>query len=175
MLNLKTECEVYDLLIPRFVALMASCIESYPADKWNWSFNQMTPSARELGEHAFAWLWCDRQQIELPDPADHKPTPTLATQAEVANGLAEEGLRWKQLIERLSDEELSSTRFIWGQETRSVRGFIFHIAQHVIYKFGQLSQLRFAIGLDGSEPYTAPYPNCIYGFEPENSWPAARV
>lgn len=32
----------------------------------------------------------------------------------------------------------------------------------MIYKHGQLSTLFFALGLDGEEPYTAPFPNDVY-------------
>jgi hypothetical protein len=34
--------------------------------------------------------------------------------------------------------------------------------QNTIYKHGQFSTLYFALGLDGTEPYSAPFPNPIY-------------
>jgi hypothetical protein len=40
--------------------------------------------------------------------------------------------------------------------------------QNCIYKNGQLATIYFALGLDGTEPYEAPFPNPIY----EQAWAA---
>jgi hypothetical protein len=43
-----------------------------------------------------------------------------------------------------------------------VRGFVCHMVQNTIYKNGQFMTLFYALGLDGTEPYDAPFPNPIY-------------
>ena len=44
----------------------------------------------------------------------------------------------------------------------NVRGFVGHIVQNCVYKNGQFMTLYYALGLDGTAPYTAPFPNPIY-------------
>ena len=43
-----------------------------------------------------------------------------------------------------------------------MRGFVDHMIQNAIYKRGQFATLYFALGMDGIEPYDAPWPNPIY-------------
>ena len=43
-----------------------------------------------------------------------------------------------------------------------MRGFVCHMIQNTIYKHGQFATIYFALGLDGTEPYNAPFPNPIY-------------
>ena len=58
---------------------------------------------------------------------------------------------------------------------RNLRSFLFHIGQHVIYKNGQLNMLVYEMGLDGGEPYDAPYPNRFYDFPDAAPWPSPRT
>ena len=64
----------------------------------------------------------------------------------------------------LSSEQLDrpSCQFNASDAPYNVRGYICHMIQNVIYKHGQFSELYFALGLDGKEPYMAPFPNPIY-------------
>lgn len=71
------------------------------------------------------------------------------------------------MITSLTPSQLDETRHQFNDYESSVRGFITHILQthilqNTIYKHGQLSTIYFALGLDGAEPYAAPFPNTFY-------------
>lgn len=72
--------------------------------------------------------------------------------------------KWNQLLRNMPPEQLDrpGLQFNIAEAKMNVRGFIGHIIQNTIYKHGQFSTLFFALGLDGTEPYTAPFPNPIY-------------
>ncbi|MEQ1935473.1 MAG: hypothetical protein ABL962_16560, partial [Fimbriimonadaceae bacterium] len=88
--------------------------------------------------------------------------------------LQTEADQWRLLIQALSPSQLDEERESWDGETRNVRGFLFHMGQHVIYKAGQMWMLNFGLGLDGDADYTAPHPNEIYGFPGVPPWPGPR-
>jgi len=71
---------------------------------------------------------------------------------------------WERLLRSLTPEQLDrpGKQFNIADSKMNVRGFIGHMIQNSIYKHGQFSELFFALGLDGTEPYTAPFPNPIY-------------
>jgi uncharacterized damage-inducible protein DinB len=76
--------------------------------------------------------------------------------------LAEEAERWQELILSLTPEQLDAPRKQFNGYPMTVRDFITHMIQNSIYKHGQFSTIYFALGLDGTEPYSAPFPNLIY-------------
>ncbi len=80
---------------------------------------------------------------------------------------------WRELVKALSPGDLHETRATFGAENRNLRGFLFHMGQHVIYKAGQIWLLAFELGVDGGDPYTAPHPNEDYGFG-NPGWPSPR-
>ncbi len=174
--TLNDELQVFELMIPGYVGSMVRIATGIPDDKWNWSMSERTPTARELCEHAFAWLVCDRQQMTVLDRSLHQPTPNLpADRLAMIELLQEEANEWRRLIRSLKPEDLDAVREPWPDSTRCLRSFLFHMGQNVIYKLGQISMLAFELGLDGGDPYDAPIPNKIYEFEGCPDWPSPRV
>ncbi len=173
--QLQSEIEVFEVMTAGYVGSIVRAAKSVPGEKWNWSFSPQTPSAREICEHTFVWLWCDRQQMAGLDRAQHRPTPTLPENQEaMIRLLMEEAAEWRRLVRALKPEDLDQQREPWPGETRNIRSFLFHMGQHVIYKAGQMWMLAFGMELDGSGPYSAPYPNEMYGFKDQPVWPSPR-
>ncbi len=174
--QLQNELEVFELMTAGYVGSILRAARLIPDDKWNWSYSERTPTAREICGHTFAWLWCDRQQIQVPDRARHRPTPDPPSdRQEMISMLQAEAREWQILVRSLSTDQLEEGRVPWeGDPPRLIRSFLFHMGQNVIYKAGQIWMLAFELGLDGTEPYDAPYPNAIYGFTGTASWPAPR-
>ncbi|MBS1718272.1 MAG: hypothetical protein JSS72_11130 [Armatimonadetes bacterium] len=173
--QMQSELEVCEMMTAGFAGALARFAKQIPLDKWNWSFSERTPTPREACEHAFLWMWCDRQQMTVPDRSQHRPTPELPSDRDALIGmLEEEAEEWRMMIRGLKPEQLLDERESFGGEMRNLRGFLFHIGQQVIYKTGQMSVLYYGLGLDGGEPYAAAYPNGVYGF-PGPKWPAPRA
>jgi hypothetical protein len=134
-------------------------------EQFDFTYNPAAPTGRTLVTHTWQWLICDRMHIEEPDASKHSrvpepPTDRLALIAE----LETEAKRWDEMLRAMPAEKLDEVRhqfndtgFEW-----SVRGCVYHMLQNVIYKNGQLSYLAFSFGLDGTDPYDAPFPNPIY-------------
>lgn len=173
--RLQSELELFELMIPDYAGSIVRDAREIPDDKWNWSFSARTPSPREIVEHTFAWLWCDRQQLTVPERSRHRPTPDLPPERlPMTQLLLDEAMEWQNLIRSFSPEALIEEREWWDGHTINVRAFLFHMAQQVVYKAGQISLLTFELGLDGGNPYDAPWPNRIYGFADCPPWPAPR-
>jgi len=173
--HLQNELEAFEVMTAGYVGSILRAARQIPEDKWNWSFSERTPTAREICEHTFAWLWCDRQQMTLLDRSLHLPTPDLPSEREsMIELLADEGEDWRRLVRSLTPEQLLDERESWDGDTSNLRSFLFHMGQHVIYKAGQIWMLNFELGLDGAEPYDAPYPNRYYGFADAAPWPSPR-
>ena len=134
-----------------------------PPDRWDWQVEIAAPSARTLAEHTYQWLVCDRQHILQPNVSLHPdvPTPPQDPQAMCAVLQAEVDT-WKEMILAMSPEYLAELRSQFGIFEMNVCGFVCHMIQNCIYKHGQFSSIYFALGLDGTEPYSAPFPNSIY-------------
>ncbi|MEQ1820908.1 MAG: DinB family protein [Fimbriimonadaceae bacterium] len=174
--RLNSELEAYELMIAGYVGSIVRAARLIPDDKWNWSFSERTPTAREVCEHTFAWLVCDRQQMTLLDRSQHRPTPDPpADRQSMIRLLEEEARTWRHLIRSLSPEQMLDERESWDGEMRLIRSFLFHCGQEVVYKTGQIWMLAFELGLDGSEPYNAPYPNRYYDFTDWAPWPSPRA
>jgi hypothetical protein len=164
-----------DVLIADFLGGTIRRARLIPGDKWNWSFSERTPTAREICEHTFAWQWWDRQQIEVRDPSKYAATPTLPeTQLDLLNILQDEAAQWRRAIRGLTPEQLAEERLDADGQLRNVRSLLAHAAQSVVYKQGQLCMLFYDLGLDGGKPYDAPWPNSDYGF-PGAPWPSRRT
>lgn len=48
----RTEIEVFEQLIRGFIGGIVRRAREIPEDRWNWSFSERTPTAREICEHA---------------------------------------------------------------------------------------------------------------------------
>ena len=175
--QLKSEFEVFELMTAGYVGSIVRVARLIPDDKWNWSFSERTPTAREICEHTFAWLWCDRQQMTVLDRAKHQPTPDPpADRQQMIQLLEEEAKEWQRLVRSLIGKDLLEERDPWDDGLpRAFRSFLFHMGQNVIYKAGQIWMIAFELGLDGTGPYDAPYPNAMYGFSGTAPWPAPRT
>lgn len=160
---MQTETKVYEFLLRCHLQEFIEHLRQIPPDKWEWQPALPAPSARLLAEHAYAWLWSDRQHLLEPDAARHAYTPQPpGEQQELCDALEEEATRWQDLLPTLTAEQLSETRKQFGVAPRTVRFLVGHILQNTIYKNGQLATIYFALGLDGTEAYVAPMPNDYY-------------
>ena len=174
--QLRSELETLELMTADYVRSILRAARLFPDDKWNWSFSERTPTAREICEHTFVWMWCDRQQMTVLDRGQHRPTPDLPDDRQAMIRLLQnEADEWRRLVRSLTPEKLNEEREPWAGETRVIRSFLFHIGQHIICKAGQIWMLAFELGFDVDGPYDAPYPNRIYGFADVASWPSARA
>jgi hypothetical protein len=161
----KTELELYEMLLMMYLKGFVYWLRKMPPDKWDWTPDQAAPTARIVAVHAWQWLICDRQHIIEPDARQHTPVPEPPDDPEAfCVAFDAETENWRQLLRGLTPEELDSPRrqFNLPDSKMNVRGFIGHILQNTIYKNGQFTTLYFALGLDGTEPYDAPFPNPIY-------------
>jgi hypothetical protein len=173
--RLQSELEVFELMTAGFTGAIVRQARLIPPDKWNWSFSERTPTAREICEHTFVWLYCDRQQMTVLDRSQHRPTPDLPADREaMLQLLASEGEEWRRLVRSLTLEQLLDERESWDGEMRNLRAFLFHIGQQAVYKNGQINMLVYELGLDGGEPYDAPFPNRYYDFHDAPVWPSPR-
>lgn len=159
------ETEAYEDLLCVHLKGMVYRLRRIPADKFDFAFAPPAPTPRVLAVHAWQWLICDRMHITEPDAAKHPRVPDPpADQAALCDVLAEETETWRALIRSLTPEKLAETRYQFNEHPyrMTVRGFVCHMIQNCVYKHGQLATIYFALGLDGTEPYTAPFPNDIY-------------
>jgi hypothetical protein len=159
-----TETETYARMLCGHLRQLVARAREIPLDKFDWAIAPPAPTARILVTHAYQWLVCDRQHIETPDASKHPrvPEPPEAQQA-LCDALSEETARWETLILSLTPGQLDEVRHQFNNpEDWSIRGILHHMCQNCVYKHGQLSTIYFALGLDGEEPYTAPFPNPIY-------------
>lgn len=166
------ETEAYAQLLISHLRGMVRSLRRIPEDKWDWTPDVAAPTPRILATHAWQWLQCDRQHINEPDAMKHTDVlePPRDPQA-MCDAFEEEINTWKDLILSLTPEQLDEDRYQFnGEWNLTVRGFVCHMIQNCIYKNGQLSTLYFALGLDGTDPYDAPFPNPIYA-EMRAGWP----
>ena len=157
------ENELYARNLCGHLRQMVHNLRQIPEDKWDWTFAPPAPTPRILATHAYQWLVCDRQHIAEPDVTKHVLVPDAPRDpAALCDALAQETENWDRLIQSLTPEQLDLPRAQFGEYPMNVRGFVGHMIQNCIYKNGQLATLYFALGLDGTEPYDAPFPNPIY-------------
>jgi uncharacterized damage-inducible protein DinB len=174
--HLANELEAFELMTAGYVGSIVRAAGQIPEDKWNWSFSERTPSAREICEHTYMWLWCDRQQITELDRTRHQPVPDLPVdRLQMIQLLKDEAIEWRRLIRSITTEQLQEERESWKGKTRLIRSFLFHMGQHVVYKAGQIWMIAYELDLEGDGAYSAPHPNEDYGFSLKAPWPASRV
>jgi len=161
--SVEKEKEAYANLLCSHLHAFTERLRQLPEDKWDFTFAPPAPTPRTLATHAWQWLICDRQHIAEPDALKHPdvPEPPRDPKA-MCDALAEETERWRELILGLSAEDLDTPRKQFNGYPWTIRGFVGHMVQNLIYKHGQFTTIFFALGLDGTEPYTAPFPNPIY-------------
>ncbi|HEY3266028.1 MAG TPA: DinB family protein [Armatimonadota bacterium] len=161
---MQSENEVYREALCGHLNQMTQRLRLLPPDKWDFTFHVAAPTPRTIAAHAWQWLACDRQHILEPDVARHALIPEPpADPIAMCDALARETEAWEALLRDLTPEQMAEPRRQFGEgPPLNVRWFIFHILQHCIMKNGQLGYVFFALGLDGVEPYAAPFPNPIY-------------
>jgi hypothetical protein len=161
----KTELEAYELLLIMHLEGMLGSLRRLKPEHWDWTPDQAAPTPRTVAVHAWQWLMCDRQHIDEPDATKHSNVlEPPADCAEFCDAFQLEIENWRRLLRDLTPEDLSQPRQQFGftEVEMNVRFFIGHMVQNVIYKHGQFSEVYFALGYDGVEPYSAPFPNAIY-------------
>lgn len=159
-----TENQAYERLLREHLEKFVKRLRQIPPEQWDWTPAPSAPTARILAAHAWQWLQCDRQHIAEPDASKHGRIPAPPENPlEMCDALAAETEQWRKLIRNLTPEQMAAPRVQFCyDDPLNVRGFICHMIQNCIYKHGQLATLYFALGLDGSEPYSAPFPNEEY-------------
>lgn len=158
------EAEAYAWLLCGHLYVLTRRLRQMKPEHWDWTPDPAAPTARTLATHAWQWLICDRNHIAEPDAAKHPrvPDPPADPQA-MCDALDAENQAWVDLILSMSPERLAEERHQFNsEECLSVRWFVCHMIQNLIYKHGQMTALYFALGYDGTEPYSAPFPNPIY-------------
>ncbi|MBC8103584.1 MAG: DinB family protein [Cytophagales bacterium] len=158
------ENEAYVWLLCGHLWGMSRRLRKLPADRWDWTPNVAAPTARILAAHAWQWLICDRQHILISDATRHDRIPDPpADPTAMCDALDMENENWRRLLLSLTPAQLAEERRQFNDtDPLTVRWFVTHMIQNLIYKHGQFSTLYFALGLDGTEPYAAPFPNPIY-------------
>jgi DinB superfamily len=144
---------------------MARRLRLLPEDKWDWSYSPPAPTPRILAAHALAWMQSDRQHIENPDAKTHRPIPEPPSEPnELCKAMEEEADALETLLKSLTLKDLDQIAYHFGipDAKMDVREFIAHMIQNLIYKHGQFTTIFFALGLDGTEPYKASFPNDYY-------------
>ena len=158
--DMNNETQPYSSLMLPHLGMFIDRLRRVSSDKWRYQVTPAAPSPRQLAEHAWQWLVCDRQYITEPDVAKHTPPASPPdNQQAMCNLLEEEMAFWRKLLSSLAPEHLDDDREYLGDSCVTVRDLICHMVQNVIYKHGELATIYFALGLDGTEPYTAPLPN----------------
>jgi hypothetical protein len=161
----QSENEAYGWMLGMHLRAFTRRLKAMPEEHWDWTPDVAAPSARILAAHAWQWLICDRYHIEIPDVSSHPPVPDVPTDpAEMIAAFELETEIWLRMIAEMTPQRLDAPVWQFGEVEGkgNVRGFICHMIQNVIYKHGQFSELYFALGLDGTDPYDAPWPNPIY-------------
>jgi len=159
------ETAAYEDLLLMHIGAIAHRLRKMKEEDWDWTFAPAAPTARTLANHAWQWLICDRQHIMEPDALLHPAVPELPSDpAAMFDAFEAEGKLWRDLIRGLTPEQLDSprTQFNDSEWPMNVREFIGHIIQNTVYKSGQISMIYFALGYDGTEEYSAPFPNTFY-------------
>ena len=159
------ELQTYERLLCGHLDDFVARLRLLPTDKWDWTPNPAAPTPRTLAVHTWQWLVCDRQHISEPNAARHQRIPDAPAEvSEICSFLQSECENWRVLLRDLTAERLDRPSFSFNQPNsrKTVRNFIAHMVQNVIYKHGQFSTLFFAMELDGKGQYTAPFPNAIY-------------
>ena len=142
---------------------MIRALRKTPENKWDWTPNQAAPTSRTIAAHTWQWLICDRQHLAEPDALKHAPIPEPPTDPnEMCDELVKECDRWRELILAITPEQFEKEGSQFNLEPHNVRDFVCHMVQNVIYKHGQLSLLFFSLGLDGTEAYSAQFPQDFY-------------
>jgi hypothetical protein len=157
------EIALYEQNLCGHLAQMVYRLRQMSAEQIDYRPAVSAPTARILATHALQWLICDRQHIEEPDAARHARIPAAPEDpAALCDALTVEIENWRAMLRAMTPERLELPRSQFNQHPMTVRDFVGHMLQNCIYKNGQLATLYFALGLDGTEPYDAPFPNPIY-------------
>ncbi len=163
---MRSEIDSYKFLIMHHLLMMANRLQKMDGDACDWSARPAAPSARQVSAHALAWLICDRYHIVEPDALKHPPVPESPGEiAALADAMRAEWSQWEAMLDNLTVESLTEERWQLNYqegEPLSVRWFIDHSIQNLIYKSGQLATNYFALGFDGEAPYSAPMPRLFY-------------
>ena len=160
---MQTENEAYADILCGHLRQMAYRLRHIPEDKWDFAPALPAPTPRILATHAYQWLICDRRHIREADASRHEAVPPLPREPGAAcDALEAEIKNWDKLLAELTPEMLAAPRFQFNQYPMNVRAFVAHMIQNCVCKNGQLATIYFMLGLDGNEPYDAPFPNPLY-------------
>jgi hypothetical protein len=163
MLVIHGENEAYIELLCGHLRRLTKRLRAIPPEKWEWQPCPAAPSPRILAQHAWLWLVSDRNHVHQPDALLHPPISEPPTaQAELCSLLEQETEEWNTLLHEMTPARRDEARLAFNWRAVNVRWLVYHMCQNVIYKHGQLAALYFQLGLDGEEPYQAPFPQNDY-------------
>ena len=160
-----SELEGFDLFLAFHLNKLLERFKMMKPEDRDWSPNVAAPSARIIVEHTWQWLLCDRQHIMNPYVASHSDVAEApASDDAFCEAFSLEIKEWRDMLASMDPKLLDEPRLQFGLEKNAcnIRYFLGHTLQNVTYKSGQLSLLFFALGYDGPEQYSAPFPNEIY-------------
>lgn len=161
--SIPNEGRAYADVLYMHLRQMEHFLRGIPPEKFDFTYDQAAPTPRTLAAHTLQWLVCDRYHIEEADASKHPRVPQPPVeQGALCDALRAEAEAWRALLLALTPERLDERRSQFNEGEWNVRAFVAHIVQNTIYKSGQLSYLYYALGLDGTGPYAAPFPNDIY-------------
>lgn len=161
--KIESENDAYATLLYWYVSRLVERLRELPPERWDWQIAIPAPSPRILAEHTWQCLVCDRQHILEPDVSRHPDVPPAPWEPQaMCDVLQAEAETWRELLLGLAPAQLDEPRSQFGVFDTNVRWFVCHTIQNSIYKHGQFATIYFALGMDGSEPYTAPFANPIY-------------
>ena len=159
----ESEIDVYVQNLCGHVSQMVWRLRQIPPELFDYQPVAAAPSPRIIANHTYQWLVCDRAHINDPDARAHAKVPEPPQdQTALCDALYEENEAWRELLKSLTPEMLLAERKQFNEWPMNVRGFVGHMLQNCIYKNGQLATIFFSLGLDGTEPYDAPWPNTFY-------------
>jgi hypothetical protein len=156
-----TEAEAYDDILQSHLNKIITRARTMSEDQWLWSPAPCAPTTAALVNHAWTWLVSDRLQILDQNVKVFCPEHAPASKDALVDALEIEAGEWNKMLTSMTSTYMDESRKNFGVQDIDVRRLIAHMVQNVIYKSGQVSANFFALGLDGTEPYTAPFPKDV--------------
>lgn len=144
-------------------AQLVERLRAIPDDRWEWAALPGAPTARQIALNAWQWLVSDRQHLTEPDARKHPRVPDPPESPAAFCDLLEDECRWwLDAMTNTPPERMNDRIPMFGGDALTVRCYLGHMLQNVIYKNGQISFLYFGLELEEPGPYVPPLPNESY-------------
>jgi hypothetical protein len=158
-----TEYEFYAGQFAYHSEQLVERLRTLPPDRWDWTPLEGAPTPRQIATNAWQWLVSDRQHLTEPDAKKHPRIPDPPHDPDVfCDLLEEECYWWLDAMKNTPPEQMNTGISMFGGDVITIRCYLGHMLQNIIYKNGQISVLYFGLGFDGAGPYVPPLPNESY-------------